>query len=275
MKLHLAVVGFLGLVSFVLQAGQPQPPAIVYGQIRDEYGHPMDSGAEVVVVDQSNATNECGRYVLDGSIYVGVNYRISIPLEDVPPLLRPNAALPGSSGKVKVLINDVEQPIVPAGDFTIPQPGGVLKMDFSIAQDSDGDGLPDAWEELMVAWSGGLFTTIEDIDPEEDFDGDGMTNREEYLAGTLPFLATDLFEITHSQPDAGTGRIALSFTTVSGRRYHILSSGKLGGGDWVQVASSLASDGELQYQIFDGTGREMTVYVDGSLAKAFFRIGAN
>jgi hypothetical protein len=268
-------MGCLGLVVGVAQAGQPQPPAVVYGQIRDEYGRPMDSGAEVVVVDQSNGSNECGRYVLDGPIYVGMNYRISIPLEDAVPLLRPNAALSGSSGKIKVLIDGSEQPLVPAGAFAIPQPGGVLKMDFSIAQDTDNDGLPDAWELLMVAWSGGLFSSITDIDPNADFDGDGMSNYREYLAGTFPFLATDIFEITRSDPDSERGRIALSFTTVAGRKYHVLMSGRLGGGDWVQTASSRTSDGGLEYQIFDGTGRQMTVYVDGSCSSAFFRVGAN
>ena len=262
-------------VAALIQAGQPQPPAIIYGQIRDEYGHPMDSGAEVVVVDQSNATNECGRYVLDGSIYVGVNYRISIPLEDALPLIRPNAALPGSPGKVKVLVDEVEQPLVPAGEFVIPQAGGTLRLDYSIAQDTDGDGLPDAWEELMVIWSGGLFTSIEDINPDDDFDGDGMSNYREYLAGTFPFLATDIFQITSSRRDKNTDRMAISFTTVSGRKYHVLASSKPGGSDWVQSASASTVDGELQYQILDGTDREMTVYVDGSLDKSFFRIGAN
>jgi hypothetical protein len=148
-------------------------------------------------------------------------------------------------------------------------------MDFSIAQDSDADGLPDAWESLMVAWSGGLFSSIADINPDDDFDGDGMSNYNEYLAGTFPFLATDVFAITRSQLDAATGRIALTFSTVDGRKYHILVSASLAGGNWNQAATATSASGTLEYQIFDGSGREMTVYVDGSIPAAFFRIGAD
>lgn len=286
MKLNLVVVNCLGLIAWLAQAGQPQPPVVIYGQIRDEYGQPMDSGAEVVVLSPymgggigPMATvmppREYGRYVLNGPIFVGVNYRITIPLEDAQPLRHPNAAMTGVPALVQVLINGVEQPLVPLGPLTIPGPGGVMKLDFSTAQDIDGDGLPDAWEELMVAWSGGLFKTIYDINPDDDFDGDGMSTKDECPAGTLPFLATDVFTITRSQPDAATGRMALSFTTVDRKKYHVLVSGSPAGGNWQQVATATTSDGPLAYQIFEGTGRKMTVYVDGSVPAAFFRIGVN
>lgn len=267
----------IGSVLFagIVQAGQPQPPAVIYGQIRDEYGYPMDSGAEVAVLDLSNSSNECGAYLLDGDIHVGINYRISVPLEDVLPLLRSNAALPGSNGKIVVRIDGVEQSIVPTGTFTVPEPGDALKMDFSIAQDTDGDGLPDAWEELMVAWSDGIFTSIADIDPNADSDGDGMSNLDEYLAGTFPFAATDVFEITRSNVNPETGRIALTFPTKTSRKYHVMISRALSEGEWITVASSAMEAGELEYQVIDGSGREKTVYVDGSYDSAFFRVGAN
>ncbi|MFA7173759.1 MAG: hypothetical protein WC340_10150 [Kiritimatiellia bacterium] len=274
-------------VAALVWAGQPLPPAVIYGQIRDEYGHPMDSGAEVVIYPQSGPIDvitlggvsqllpDYGRYVLDGPIYVGMNYRISIALEDAYPLQNPKAAQPGDLARVAVLIDGLEQPLVPSGALTIPEPGGVLRLDFSVAQDMDNDGLPDAWENLMVAWSEGLFNTIYDINPNDDFDGDGMSNYNEYLAGTLPFLATDIFKITRSQPDAATGRIALSFSTIAGRKYHILVSGSLAGGNWNQAAAATTAVSPFEYQVFDGTGREITVYVDGSIPAAFFRIGAN
>jgi len=263
------------LVAGIVQAGQPLPPAVIYGQIRDERGYPMDSGAVVAVLDLSNESNECGSCVLDGDIYVGINYRISVPLEDVVPFLRSNATLPGSNGKVVVRVAGAEQPTVPAVAFTVPEAGNVLRMDFSLAQDMDGDGLPDAWEELMVAWSEGVFSSINDIDPNADSDGDGMSNWNEYLAGTFPFLATDIFEITRSDVNPKTGRIALTFTTVSSRKYHILVRGALADGEWQTAASSASEDGVLEYQVINGSGREMVVYVDGSYDSAFFRVGVN
>ena len=271
----LFMIGCAFVAAGWVMAGQPQPPTVVYGQIRDEYGQPMDGGVEVAVLDLSNASNECGTYLLDGAIFVGVNYRITVPLEDGVPLVRPNATVSGRNGKLAVRMDGVDQATVPAGTFTIPEPGVALRLDLSIAQDSDGDGLPDAWEELMVAWSGGMFSSIEDIDPDGDPDGDGMSTYREYLAGTLPFLATDIFEIVRFDPHSETGRIALSFSTVAGRKYHLLVSSTAADNDWLRAAAASTSDGVLEYQIFDGTGRELTVYVDDSYDKSFFRVGAN
>ncbi|MBE7501797.1 MAG: hypothetical protein HS113_16125 [Verrucomicrobiales bacterium] len=45
-----------------------------------------------------------------------------------------------------------------------------------VAEDSDGDGLPDWWEQLHGA----------DLDPDGDADGDGRTNLAEFRAGTDP-----------------------------------------------------------------------------------------
>ncbi|MGN0856831.1 MAG: hypothetical protein ACI4QJ_05475 [Candidatus Spyradenecus sp.] len=52
------------------------------------------------------------------------------------------------------------------------------------AVDSDGDALPDAWEQAM-----GLDPAV--ADGEADPDGDGRTNREEFNAGTHPLVAED------------------------------------------------------------------------------------
>ena len=55
--------------------------------------------------------------------------------------------------------------------------------------DSDGDGIPDAWELL---WFGNLTTA----NASSDYDGDGSSDRQECLADTNPLDNTDYLRIT-------------------------------------------------------------------------------
>ena len=53
--------------------------------------------------------------------------------------------------------------------------------------DRDRDGLPDDWEHQIIAAStNGSITCIEDVSPTDDFDGDGLSNLDEYRFGTDP-----------------------------------------------------------------------------------------
>lgn len=56
------------------------------------------------------------------------------------------------------------------------------------AADSDADSLNDAFETQIIAASGGAFTSLLEVLPEDDFDGDGADNFSEFIAGTDPTL---------------------------------------------------------------------------------------
>ena len=78
--------------------------------------------------------------------------------------------------------------------------------------DTDGDGLPDAWELTTLA--GG---------PGDDADGDGKTNLEEYLAGTDPNDPASALVITNYTPAGGTSA-TLTWKSVMTRNYFIEQS---------------------------------------------------
>ncbi|MGM0510676.1 MAG: DNRLRE domain-containing protein [Thermoplasmatota archaeon] len=83
---------------------------------------------------------------------------------------------------------------------------------FSVStEDSDGDGMPDAWEE-----DHGLDPN-DPSDADEDLDGDGVKNLQEYLDGTDPTNAND-FLIDEDDDDEDEGflssRILLLIATV-------------------------------------------------------------
>jgi hypothetical protein len=78
--------------------------------------------------------------------------------------------------------------------------------------DSDGDGIPDAWE------------TLNQLDPEAfdcdtDADNDGVSNYGEYLSGTDPRDPKSYLRLTAAM--LPNNRVRLSWNAVPGRRYEI------------------------------------------------------
>jgi hypothetical protein len=82
--------------------------------------------------------------------------------------------------------------------------------------DSDNDGMADAFEFQYLGGLGGM--------PNVDTDGDGMTNLEEYLNGTLPNSASDNLRITAFSTDSGGANSLLSWTSTPFRLYTIETS---------------------------------------------------
>jgi hypothetical protein len=80
--------------------------------------------------------------------------------------------------------------------------------------DSDGDGLPDAWE---VQLAGNLTT----FTSEGDADGDGQTDLQEYLAGTNPRDENDFFGPVTLAVSVDTARQTLQWPTKSGFVYRV------------------------------------------------------
>jgi hypothetical protein len=99
---------------------------------------------------------------------------------------------------------------------------------LSLLVDSDGDGLPDAWEDLH-----GLNKS-DPADGTADADGDGMNNRQEYLAGSDP---TDPRSYLRLDGDAAVaGGIVLRFVAVSNKTYTVFCRDVSTGPSWTKLA---------------------------------------
>ena len=80
--------------------------------------------------------------------------------------------------------------------------------------DSDGDGLPDAWELTYAAGLGVLNGT-------DDSDGDGRSNAEEYLADTDPLDAASILRITEYAFGPMGSPVTLTWSSRPSRLYYV------------------------------------------------------
>jgi hypothetical protein len=86
--------------------------------------------------------------------------------------------------------------------------------------------LPVAWEVMNFGHTG--------VDPNADPDGDGMSNYQEYVAGTNPNLASDLLKITAVSVTAGPApTVTLIWKSTPTRVYSILKTTSFQPSGWV------------------------------------------
>jgi hypothetical protein len=121
-----------------------------------------------------------------------------------------NTNAPGSTVQYRVVLRNL------AGQANVT-------FNINTLADTDGDGLPDTWE---AAYPGAA-------NPAFDADLDGVSNLQEYLAGTNPTNAASNFKLTLS----GAGM--LSFDAVSNKTYTVQQTGALDE-PWTKLADVLA-----------------------------------
>jgi hypothetical protein len=225
------------LVVSPASAFPPAPHHTLFGMVRNQYGEPLNiTLSEVFLETGSGSQLRC--QIVDG-LGEGFNYRLEVPMDSgaVPGLYKPTALLPATSFRLKVQIGSTTYlPMEMVGNLTrIGEPAQQTRLDLTLGVDSDGDGLPDAWEQAIIAVHGG---TLASIKADGDADGDGISNLAEYLAGTSAFDSSDGFRLTLIE--ASSSATTLEFLTMPRRTYSIHGSSDLT--QWQPVTFTLASE---------------------------------
>jgi hypothetical protein len=130
----------------------------------------------------------------------------------------------------------------------------VKRLYVLVLTDADSDGLPDAWEQAR-------FGTL-NYGANDDPDGDGLTNWEEWQAGTDPLQAGSAFAAQQGAAEP-TG-FRLRWASVPGKSYDIEFKDEMLPGDWNSLTSNIPANA--------GT---TTDYLDSSavgLPQRFYRI---
>jgi hypothetical protein len=260
MKKHaLWVIAAGVLAAGVAWALVPLLDFTVYGQARDRWGWPCVEGGEVICRIDGR---ECARTTVRYDMGPAVNFSLRIPLDDgIDPRYDPKAGRIGERMILTVKDTDGEFPIIEADIPPVGLPAESARIIVTAGTDSDHDGLPDEWELWIVqaSFQDGI-TNVTDVAPGDDFDGDGVSNLREFLAGTFPDMAGDFFFVEELLPERD-GKLGLMILSVPGKTYRVQSATNLAAIVWEPSTFTTDPSGPTTLDFATGDGGTMVLYV--------------
>lgn len=274
---NFGMLGKMGLVGSLLiglcvgaAGGLPRPMVVYYGQACDAYGQVYKSGADVIMM---RGTQEVARCTIAGSLGTGVNFAVRVPYDGDPADGGNYVAWAVDEGdELDVWISDsaglrkVESCVVPP----VGKAGELVALRIMAGEDADGDGMLDAWERA---------NGLDPHDPGDaaaDPDGDGQSNLDEFLAGTLPWMGEDVFGVAEASGFTETGMYRLTFPTVYGKVYTVASAplvlDESGNFSWAPCLFALEDGAVPTLKRVQGTGEPISVYLDTSTLNGIWRL---
>lgn len=218
-------VALFAASCLTLGAFPPAPFYTLHGMVRDENGQTLRvDGARVAFYRN---TTELFSETIKESTQLDQNYQLRMRMDMLRAGTQSYSELANTTGtafSLRVVMHDVPYlPIEMSSPRLIGKPGERTRLDLTLGVDSDGDGIPDAWEQSQL-YAGGIAPgengwDLSLLDRDGDFDRDGVSNWDEYIAGTFATDPTHFLAVRFSArfPDS----VRLTFSSIYGRRYSL------------------------------------------------------
>ena len=250
----------------------PAPYYSIYGNVRDEHGQLIPANGSTVVFFYNAA--EHSRYSITSLGLSDYNYEIRMKMDMNRSGTSVYDSLAVNSGVAYTLAIDIGgvlyYPIEISTPPSVGNPADRRRLDLTLGEDSDKDGLPDAWEQSQLFYAGLNASDLSLISPSGDFDKDGISDQQEYISGTYATDAEDFFYLRMvglSDQDA-----LVDFYGITSKTYTIESSTDLV--SWSPVSFSMQVGGSTISSYIATQVGVVRAYIPVSAAaqKVFYRL---
>jgi len=154
--------------------------------------------------------------------------------------------------------------MAPGSDFFAvaqSQRGAVFRLDIELTNalpETGGDGIPDWW---MLKYFGHATGQPSDLSrAQDDADGDGLSNGQEYLTGTDPTNFNSVLALQVSPVTGASNAVSLTWPAVPGKTYQVQYKNDLNASNWTNYSGRISL-----------ISRQGVIAVPASQATRFFR----
>lgn len=257
--------------SFTVRAFPPAPYYTVFGDVRDEFGNLLAAGGGSVVFSVGDRV--IASLPITGVTGADYNYQLRMRMDMSRLGTASYSSLVVNTGATYTLAVDVGGVrYLPLEMNTPPSVGNAAdrrRINLTLGTDSDKDGLPDAWEQMQLYMAGLDLANLGAITPGGDLDGDGVSNFQEYIAGTYAADPTETFYLKIKSSSSSSS--VVEFFTITGKTYAVEQSADLK--TWSPASFSVGAATPAFAHVAGGVGPvAASITKSAADARVFYRL---